>query len=174
MRFILWTIVYIFILFCEIFVLPKFFGASVLPFSFSIAIIAIADQVFLPGILFASLAGVLRDLVTPEAAPSHTIFFLAIFLFMHFFRVITNWDEPMGRIGSIFSGLLLQVGAWTVSIALSSIFLIHASISDAFRSATAYVSPFDILFEFLWFVLYAWLMIGRYRRLRTAALATLG
>lgn len=163
MIFIAWLAAYILAFGAEISFLPVFFN-SIPPLSFSVLILGMAMQGFAPGFWFAGLAGFSRDLIAPQTAGSHVLFFLAIFFIVHAFAFATHLEEPLRKISKVVIGFIAAPVIWV---------LIGAGIGTFFESPVQAVrwtdmprlfAPGDYLFISAVVIIFACVLLRRFRR----------
>lgn len=134
MKFLFWIVLFASALFAEFTLLPDAIGSLAPVVSFAVLIMGIAWQEFWPGLVFTGLSGFLRDSVSPTDVASHTLFFIAVILFMWLFREFSGWDEPACRIGAIVGAFVFLPIFWNASsIAMEIAFNIstrHFLLSD--------------------------------------------
>lgn len=165
MRLIIWLAAYLLALAAEISFLPSFFN-SVPPISFSVLVFGIAIEGFDSGFWFAGLAGFSRDLIAPQTAGSHVLFFLAIFFIVHAFAFATHLEEPLRKISKVVIGFIAAPVIWA---------LIGAGIGTFFASPVQAVrwadlprlfAAGDYLFIFALIIIFACVSLRRFRRAR--------
>lgn len=106
MKLLLWICLSVAALVCEVVILPKFFGAGVPVLSFAIVLMSIVFQDFWNGLLYAGIAGIMRDVFSAPSYVSYTVFFVLLFLLMRLFMMFSGWDEAARRIGALVVALL--------------------------------------------------------------------
>lgn len=161
-----WLLLYLAALAFESAVLPELLGASVPSISGAVLIVGIVIQRFVPGFWFTVLAALIRDLLAPAAAPPHLASALVTFLAVHLFGALTQWDEPLRRIGGALVGIIarpvgLGVGAG-LGRALFGSTLAAPGLADLASAAVRR----EAIFAALWWALFVWLTLRWFRRRR--------
>lgn len=166
MRFLAWLAGYTLMLLLELFILPRFLGASVPAVSAAVFVVGVAFQKFLPALAFTGWSGLLRDLIRPGLAPSHTVFFLFIFFIMQGALLSQRWDEPLRRLGAILAGLLSVPLAALADSFIGQVFF-HSSLGHfGWADLASRQAPIEILFALTWFSLFSWCMLRWFARKR--------
>lgn len=162
MSVLFWFVSFAVALVIEISFLPHLSGGWV-PTLTTIPLLAgIAVQSFPAGLLFAALAGMLRDVVAGGGI--HLLIALGTFFSMRLFLGLTQWEKPLGAIAAVAVGLILQPVMWFLAAeAARPLFHIEAPTFGLVHGAGKEVLK-DILFTFAWFGLFSWLAIRRARR----------
>ncbi|MBI4132209.1 MAG: hypothetical protein HY474_01110 [Candidatus Sungbacteria bacterium] len=168
MRFFAWFGVFLAALLLEMAVLPQFFGALAPSLTLAVLIPGIASQRFWPGFGFAAAAGLALDVVAGGGI--HTLVAIGTFFSMQAFRALTQWEEPLDRIGAVACGLILQpllqfVGAHVADSVFGAA-AVPLSVSDI--ASVSYLR--EISFAAGWFMLFVWFEIRRVRRYRAGRL----
>lgn len=170
MKIIVWLVAYLAVLIAEIAVLPQWLGSSTPAAHFGVFVIGIAFQEFFPGFLFASISGIMRDALAPPFVATHTLFALAVFFSMRLFFALSDWDEPMRRIGAVAIGILATPPAWLIASAIGR--AIFGAASPALDIAGLWTTAAlrETLFIAAWFSVFSWLAFRRVRHTRESEL----
>lgn len=159
MKVIFWLILYVLAMLFEIFIFPFFFGTSVPSLTTIVSLMGIVFQEFVPGFWFAGLSGVMRDILSPQAAAWHTIFSLSIFFAVRFFMAVTQWEEPLGRISAVAAGLLAIFPVWFFSSAAGRFFFGIEGPRIAWGDFASGFAIRGMIFAALWFSAFSWLAV---------------
>lgn len=163
MKFIAWLLFYMLALLAEISFFPSFFHL-VAPLSFSVFLVGIAFQKFHPGLWFACLAGLARDVLIPQNGISHTAFFLGVFLLVRAFASLSHWEEPLRTIGMVFSGLITSPFAWLAASYLGGALSRTPRPASSVLDLAHEVALTDGIFFAVWLVLFVYLILWYFRR----------
>ena len=170
MKTILWLGVYLAVLIAEVTVLPQWLGVSAPALHFGVLAIGIASQDFLPGFLFAGLSGIARDALAPPSVAAHALFSLAVFFCMRLFLALSDWDEPMRRIGAVAIGILTAPPAWLIASAIAALVFGAASPAPGIADLWTTTALRETLFAAIWFLAFSWLAFRRGRHTRESEL----
>ena len=141
----------------EISILPRLAGGWV-PTLTTIPLLAgIAMQSFPAGLLFAVLAGILKDVVTGSGM--YLLVALGTFFAMRLFLRLTQWERPLGAIAAVAVGLLLQPVIWFFAAKVLSFFFPVAAPAFGVSNFTRTEVLKDALFILVWFTLFSWSLI---------------
>lgn len=146
--------------------LPVFFNAGGFFFELPVLLFGVLLQPAWFSFLYVMGAGILRDIVAPPLVPSYTLFFLFLFLVVRGFSAFAPWDEPLRRIASVAVGLLSTPFVWAASALVTRI-LFHPANPAGFapRIAPSFAAG-EVLFVGLWFCIFSWLAVKRFRKTR--------
>lgn len=164
--FLFWLGMFLLGLILETVVLPGFFGAYVPTLSLGVLVMGVSTQPFLAGFWFAGLSGLLRDSLAPPGDATHTIFFFLIFLLVHGFRIIAQWDEPSLRIGGALFALISIPVTWVLASRIGEAVLRLSPHGFSWRDAASATAVREVLFSMLWFSAFFWLTMRWFRRIR--------
>ena len=141
----------------EISILPRLAGGWV-PTLTTIPLLAgIAMQSFPAGLLFAVLAGILKDVVTGSGM--YLLVALGTFFAMRLFLRLTQWERPLGAIAAVAVGLLFQPVIWFLAARVLYFFFHVTAPAFGVENFTRRGTLEDILFTLAWFTLLSWLTI---------------
>lgn len=173
MKIILWLAIFISVLFLEVSFLPSFFGSAVPSLTTAVLIVGIALADFRTGFWFGGLAGIMRDILAPSTLAGHTILFLGLFFAMRFFLILTQWEEPLRRIGAVFFGLLVWPLVWILSAWVGRWFFGTSLPFLEWRDLASWPAALEITFAVVWFSVFSWLAIKSAARRRILRLTRL-
>lgn len=173
MKFILWVLASSITLLLEVSVLPSFFGTMTPILTLAVLIIGIAMQDFWPGFWFTGLSGLARDILAPASAATHTPFLFGIFLIMHLFRIIAQWEEPLSRMGSAIAGLVGIPIAWVLASAVGRLALGLAPSTLALPDLVSRPAFREIIFSSVWLGVFCWFTLRRFGKKRATRLSQL-
>lgn len=162
MKFFAWLFLFAAAFVFEASVLPHFLGGFLPSITTAVLVLGIAFQRFGPGFAFAGLAGLAQDVAVGGGI--HTFSAIGACFAMGAFRTCTQWEEPLGRMGAVLTGLVTMPVFRFLGAVLAdgmpgtAIARFHA---EDVMSAYAF---YNIAFAFIWFVLFSWLAIRGARR----------
>ncbi|MDP3727224.1 MAG: hypothetical protein Q8R35_01140 [bacterium] len=157
MKFFAWFFLFAAAFVFEASILPRLFGGFSPPMMSAVLVLGIAFQGFWPGFAFAGLAGAFADAVSGGGI--HAFVALGVFFIMGAFRALTQWEEPLGRIGAVLVGLLSQPILWLLgTVAVDLVFGAAVGRIRAADLVSAY-ALYHVTWVLLWFVLFSWLAI---------------
>ncbi|MDP3727092.1 MAG: hypothetical protein Q8R35_00445 [bacterium] len=162
MKFFAWLFLFAAAFIFEASMLPHFLSGFLPSITTAVLVLGIAFQGFGPGFAFAGLAGLAQDAALGGGI--HTFSALGALFAMGVFRTYTQWEDPLGRIGAVLTGLVVMPLLWLLGRALADFVLSTAAPrlrADDVMSAYAF---YNIAFAFIWFVLFSWLAIRGARR----------
>ena len=164
MRFFFWLIVFTAAFVLETAALPQVLNGFTPSLTLAVLLLGVAFQPFWSGFAFAAFAGLLLDIASGGGI--HTFIALGTFLAVRTFSLLMQWEEPLGRIGAVAIGLILQpplrfIGAEFADLAFG-VTVPGVRLSDAF----GIVAVRETMFALLWFASFAWFEIRRARRHR--------
>lgn len=171
MKTLLWCLAFLLALIVEVSILPQFFGSSAPSLGQAVFILGVAFLGFRTGFAFAAFAGVLLDSVA--GGGTHTLVALATFFTMRTFGALSQWEEPLGRIGQVVAGLVaipaLRLLAAPVLAAALGVAVAPLHAADA--ASAAFLR--EVAFALAWFMCFSWFEIRRARTHRVRRLAHL-
>ena len=173
MKFSLWLVLFALAFIAEVSFLPRIFGPGIPHVSFAVFLLGVASQEFLPALWFAGSAGMIRNFFAPTGDPTHTIFFFAIMLAIHFFERASRWDELAKRIGGILFGILVIPLAWDSAIGIGMTLFRISAFGFHWSDLASKVGAQEGLFTIIWFSVFAWISVRWFRNNRSRALAML-
>lgn len=163
---------YIGLLILEVSVLPRLIEGIPPLLTLAGLVVGLARLEFRSGFWFAGCAGLLHDTVLAGAS-SFTIFALTVFLVMHTFRALTQWDVPIAAIATVAVGLLSAPLAWVAASVAASAFFGLPRHSIEFGDLVHRTALQEVIFSSLWFSAFAWFLIRRFRWQRARELVRL-
>lgn len=162
MKLLAWLFLFAAAFVFEASMLPYFLRGFLPSITTAVLVLGIAFQGLRPGFAFAGLAGLAQDAAVGGGI--HAFSALGAFFAMGAFRVSTQWENPLGRMGAVLTGLVAMPLLRFPGAALAD-FIFGAAIprfhADDVMSAYAF---YNIAFAFIWFVLFSWLAIRGARR----------
>lgn len=169
MRLFAWLIAFTGTLVVETAALPQILGGLTPSLMLAVLLLGIAFQEFWPGFTFAAFAGLLLDITAGGGI--HTLIALGAFFTMQAFGALAQWEEPLGRIGAVALGLILQPLLRTIGAEVADFVLGVTASGIHFSDVASAIAVRETVFALTWFALFAWLEIRaasrrRGRRLR--------
>lgn len=169
MKFSLWLAAFLAALVIEFSVLPRFFGAMTPSITLPVMLLGIAFQRLGPGLAFAGLAGLSRDIVAGGGANTFVAF--GTVAVIHGVLRFTGWEESLGRISAVGAGLALHPFLRFAGDRLSGLLWATNGSVFAWPGLTNGPALRGLIFTLLWFTVFSWLTIraesrGRAHRLR--------
>lgn len=162
MKFFAWLFLFAASFVFEASMLPHFLSGFLPSITTAVLVLGIAFQSFGPGFAFAGFTGLAQDVAVGGGIHAFTA--LGVWLAMTAFRAFAEWEEPLGRMGAVLTGLVTMplfrfLGAVLADLMSgTAIARFHA---EDVMSAYAF---YNIAFAFIWFVLFSWLAIRGVRR----------
>lgn len=172
MRFLIWVLAYFAGFILEVSVLPIFFSTGVPGIANAILIMGMAYLSFTPGFWLAALAGLTRDfLFNPGFFASQVFLIMLVFLAMHFFRVVSRWDEPLYRISLVVVGFASWPAAWMASLFLNQFVLGHGLAPSGLFSDIGRLIGNELAFVLVLILAFSWFTIRRFTKRRSFELS---
>ena len=159
MRPVLWLAAFFAAFIVESAILPRLVGGLAPSLTTAALILGIAGQRFWPGLAFAALAGVLRDIAAGGGVYAFTA--LGTFFGMQAFAAITQWEDPLARIGAAAAGLTLQPLLWQLGIHVVGFAFGTAASPLGAADISSRAALGEILFALAWFGLFVWRTLSR-------------
>lgn len=174
MRFLIWALAYFVGLILETSVLPVFFSTGAPGISSAILIICITYLSFTSGMWLAAFAGLIRDfLFNPGFSASQVFLVMFIFLAMHLFRVISQWDEPLYRVSSVVVGFAVWPFALMASLSLNQLVLGQSlALGELFSGIMRLVGN-ELAFILVLLFVFSWFTIRRFTKRRSFELSSI-
>lgn len=154
MRPVFWLAAFFAAFVMESAILPRVLGGLTPSLTIAALIIGIAAQRFWPAFTFAVLAGMIQDIAAGGGI--HTFTALGTFFAMQAFAAITQWEEPLARIGAAAVGLTLQPLLWQLGVRVAG--LAFGTAASPLRGADiiSRAALREVLFALAWFGLFTW------------------
>lgn len=164
MRATVWFGGFVLGLILEASLLPVWIGGATPPIASAVFLAAVSGLAFWPGLFFAGFAGFTRDLLLPGTGAVGSVSSFAVFFAVQAFGALTQWEEPLKRIGALLVGLLAVIPGWLFGILAGRIFFATPLPAPAFGDLGSQPAVLAAAFHILWISIYSWFLIRAAQR----------
>lgn len=152
-------------------VAPTFLGAASPDLARAVFVLGAALQRFRPAFWFTLVAGLLGDLLAFGSSTSYTLAAFLVFFVVRAVLSVSSWEEPMRRIAAVASGVVAGPFAFALASFLPPLLFGLPPAPSPWPAVRGRTFSVELLFTIVWFSLFVWVSMARFRVRQRARLA---